>query len=108
MTWSGDCYSFVTAAGTAYLSNFGRRDLGLPCEAMARALFPSVTRHDFVGELRVPTAGPIADYVRSTYGTSQHADAERIAAEVLAAFPRSADGHCVITSHAGCLICQTG
>jgi SAM-dependent methyltransferase len=77
-------------------------------EAMARALFPSVARHDFVGELRVPTAGPIADYVRSIYGTSQHADAERIVAKVLDAFPRSADGHCVITSHAGCLICRTG
>lgn len=75
--------------------------------AMAGALFPSVTRHDIVGELRVPAAGPIADYVRSIYGASRRTDAERIVTAVLAAFPRSADGHYVITTHAGCLICET-
>lgn len=76
-------------------------------EAMARSLFPVVTRHDFVGELRVPAPEPIADYVRSIRGTRQ-AGTEGIAAAVVDALPRSADGHYVITTHAGCLVCETG
>jgi SAM-dependent methyltransferase len=74
-------------------------------ETMARALFPRVTRHDFVAELRVPATGPIADYVRSMSGTSHHADPDRVVAAVVDTFPKSADGHYVITSHSGCLIC---
>lgn len=76
--------------------------------SMAKALFPKVTRHDFAAELRVPAPGPIADYVRSMSGTSHHANPELVIAEVLAAFPRTPDGHFVITSHSGCLICETG
>ena len=41
-------------------------------EALARSCFSTVTRHDFVAELRLPDPGPIADYVRSMSGT-QHA-----------------------------------
>jgi SAM-dependent methyltransferase len=74
-------------------------------ETMARALFPRVTRHDFVAELRVPATGPVADYVRSMSGTSHHADPDRVVAAVVDTFPKSADGHYVITSHSGCLIC---
>ena len=48
-------------------------------ESLARSVFPSVTRHDFVAELRVPDAGPIADYVRSMSGTSQEADPDHLA-----------------------------
>jgi SAM-dependent methyltransferase len=76
-------------------------------ERLARDLFPSVTRHDFVAELRVPATGPIADYVRSMSGTSHHADPDRVVAAVVGTFPRTPDGHYVITSHAGCLICET-
>ena len=41
-------------------------------EALAESCFSTVTRHDFVAELRLPDPGPIADYVRSMSGT-QHA-----------------------------------
>ena len=77
-------------------------------EALARSFFPQVTRHDFVAELRVPGPGPIVDYVRSMSGTSHHADPDRVAQTVAAAFPRTSDGHYAITSHSGCLICQVG
>jgi SAM-dependent methyltransferase len=77
-------------------------------EALARSFFPQVTRHDFVAELRVPGPGPIVDYVRSMSGTSHHADPDRVAETVAAAFPRTSDGHYAITSHSGCLICQVG
>jgi SAM-dependent methyltransferase len=75
-------------------------------EAMARSFFPQVTRHDFVAELHVPSPDLIAGYVRSMSGTSQGADPERVAEMVAATFPRTAAGHYVITSHAGCLICE--
>jgi SAM-dependent methyltransferase len=74
--------------------------------SLARAFFPRVTRHDFVAELHVPAPGPIADYVRSSSGTHYSADPERIAATVLAAIPRNAAGHYLISTHAGCLICE--
>ncbi len=77
-------------------------------ESLARSFFPQVTRHDFVAELRVPSTEPIADYVRSMSGTSRHADPERLAETVAAAFPRTAEGHYVITSHSGCLVCEVG
>jgi SAM-dependent methyltransferase len=77
-------------------------------EAMARAFFPRVTRHDFVAELHVPSPDLIAGYVRSMSGTSQGAAPERVADMVAATFPRTAAGHYVITSHAGCLICEVG
>ncbi|MGH3299334.1 MAG: hypothetical protein ACRDP7_46845, partial [Trebonia sp.] len=76
-------------------------------ESMARDFFPNVTRHDFVAELRVPSPGPIADYLRSMAGTSHHADPERVIETVVAALPRSPEGHYVITSHAGCLIAES-
>jgi SAM-dependent methyltransferase len=74
-------------------------------EAMARSFFPEVTRHDFVAELHVPSPDLIVGYVRSMSGTSQGAAPERVAEMVAATFPRTA-GHYVITSHAGCLICE--
>jgi ubiquinone/menaquinone biosynthesis C-methylase UbiE len=77
-------------------------------ESLARSVFPTVTRHDFVAELRVPDAGPIANYVRSMSGTSHHADPGRVTETVLATFPRSPEGHYVITSHVGCLIGEPG
>jgi SAM-dependent methyltransferase len=76
-------------------------------ETLARSFFARVTRHDFVAELRVPSAGPVADYLRSTAGTSHAVDPEQVAA-VLAAIPRSPEGHFVITSHAGCLLADVG
>jgi hypothetical protein len=74
--------------------------------ALARSVFGSVTRHDFEAELRVPGPGPVADYVRSMAGTRLGtADPEQAAQAVLARLPRTPEGHYVITSHAGCLVC---
>ena len=75
-------------------------------ESLASSVFSNVTRHDFVAQLRVPDPGPIADYVRSMAGTSHYADPERVIATVVATLPRSPDGHYLIKTHTGCLICE--
>jgi ubiquinone/menaquinone biosynthesis C-methylase UbiE len=77
-------------------------------ESLARSFFPSVTRHDFVAELHVPAPGPIVEYLRSMSGTTHHADPEGLIETVMATLPRTPEGHYVITSHAGCLICRVG
>lgn len=77
-------------------------------ELLAKSFFPTVTRHDFVAELRIPAPGPIADYVRSMSGTNHSADPALVVEKVLATFPRDPDGDYVITSHSGCVICETG
>jgi SAM-dependent methyltransferase len=94
-------------------------------ESMARSYFDQVTRYDIMAELRVPAPGPIADYVRSLPGTRaahptpgtraahssaspDDSDQADIAEIVAAAFPKAPEGYYVITSHAGCLICQVG
>jgi SAM-dependent methyltransferase len=77
-------------------------------ESLARSFFPTVTRHDFVAELHVPSPDPIADYLRSLSGTGHHAVPERVIETVVAALPRTPEGHYVITSHAGCLIAERG
>jgi SAM-dependent methyltransferase len=75
-------------------------------ESLARSFVPTVTRHDFVAELRVPSPDPIADYLRSLCGTGHHAVPEDVLETVLAALPRTPEGHYKITSHAGCLIAE--
>jgi hypothetical protein len=56
----------------------------------------------------VPGPEPVADYVRSMAGARLDAgDVEQVARAVPAALPRTAEGHYVITSHAGCLVCRT-
>jgi SAM-dependent methyltransferase len=74
-------------------------------EALARPCFSTVTRHDFVAELRLPDPQPIADYVRSMSGTQHGADPERLVAAVVARFPAGPGAVLTVTSHAGCLIC---
>ena len=76
-------------------------------ESLASSVFSNVTRHDFVAELRVPDPAPIADYVRSMAGTSHYADPERVIATVVATLPRNADGDYLISTHTGCLICES-
>jgi SAM-dependent methyltransferase len=75
-------------------------------ESLARSLFGQVTRHDFTTELRVPAPGPIADYVRSLPDARRGSDVADLAAAVAAAFPRTPEGHYLITAHTGCLICR--
>jgi SAM-dependent methyltransferase len=74
-------------------------------EALARRYFSTVTRHDFVSELRVPSPEPIADYVRSMSGTQHSADSERLVAAVVSKFPAAPGAVFRVTTHAGCLIC---
>ena len=75
-------------------------------EALARACFSSVARHDFVTELRIPDPQPIADYVRSMSGTQHSADPARLVAAVVARFPAGPGAVLTITAPPGCLICQ--
>jgi SAM-dependent methyltransferase len=74
-------------------------------EVLAGRYFSSVTRHDFVSELRIPDPEPVADYVRSMSGTQHSADPERLVASVLARFPAAPGAVFNVTTHAGCLIC---
>ena len=74
-------------------------------EALARSYFSSVTRHDFIAELRLPDPRPIAGYVRSMSGTQHGADPERLVAAVVARFPAGPGAVLTITTHTGCLIC---
>jgi len=75
-------------------------------EALAAPCFSSVTRHDFVSELRLPEPGPIADYVRSMSGTQHAADPGRVVAAVAAGLPVGHGTVLTITTHTGCLICE--
>jgi SAM-dependent methyltransferase len=73
--------------------------------ALAGRYFSSVTRHDFVSELRIPGPEPVADYVWSMSGTQHSADPERLVASVLSRLPAAPGAVFTITTHAGCLIC---
>jgi SAM-dependent methyltransferase len=75
-------------------------------EALARPCFSTVTRHDFVAELRLTDPAPVADYVRSMSGTHHSADPERLVAGVVARFPADPGAVLTITTHTGCLICE--
>jgi SAM-dependent methyltransferase len=75
-------------------------------EALARPSFSSVTRHDFIAELRLRDPQPIADYVRSMSGTQHSADPERLVAAAAARFPAGPGAVLTITTHTGCLICE--
>jgi SAM-dependent methyltransferase len=77
-------------------------------EALAGPLFAQVTRHDFAAELRVPDPEPVADYIRSMAGTGRAADNPDQVAAVLADLSQSPEGHYLITSHAGALVCSVG
>ena len=74
-------------------------------EVLAGRYFSSVTRHDFVSELRIPDPEPVTDYVRSMSGTQHSADPERLVASVLARFPAAPGAVFTVTTHTGCLIC---
>jgi SAM-dependent methyltransferase len=144
----------VAAAYGADPATLGERVTLDDGESLARACFDRVTRHDFPAELRIPSPGPVADYIRSMAGTRRAgepggtaalpgtaapggtaapartgtpdwtdaggctrsaggeaetqavAEVDRIAVAAMAAFPRDPSGYYVITSHAGCLICE--
>jgi SAM-dependent methyltransferase len=74
-------------------------------EALLRSVFPSVTRHDFIAELRVPGPEPVAAYVRSMSRTQSTADPEVLVTEVLSRLPNDPGRLFLATTHAGCLVC---
>ncbi len=74
-------------------------------ESLGEVALPEGDTAHFVAELRIPAPEPVADYVRSMSGTTHHAH-PALVAKVLSTFPRASDGHFVITSHSGCLICE--
>jgi hypothetical protein len=69
-------------------------------ELLLRSAFASVTRHDFEGQLRVPSTEPVAAYVRSRLP-----DAEPLVAAVLSRLPADL-ALFPITTHSGCLVCS--
>ncbi len=75
-------------------------------EALVRSIFPSVTRHDFIAELRIPGPEPIADYVRSMSWVQANADPEHLVAAVLSSLPSDSGRLFRVTTHAGCLVCR--
>ena len=98
----------LAAARGVDFATLGER-VGLDdAQALAEPLFAQVTRHDFAAELRVPDPEPVAGYLRSMAGTGRAADHPDQVAAVLADLPRTPEGHYVITSHAGALVCAVG
>jgi SAM-dependent methyltransferase len=74
-------------------------------EALLRAEFASVTRHDFAGQLRVPSPEPVAAYVRSMREAARLPDSRPLAEAVTGRLRAAPDGFFRITTHSGCLVC---
>lgn len=74
-------------------------------EALLRTMFTSVTRHDFIAELRIPGPEPVADYVRSMSIAQELPDPGQLVEAVLARLPREPEGLFRVTTHTGCLVC---
>jgi SAM-dependent methyltransferase len=68
------------------------------------AEFRNVTRHDFAGELLIPDAEPVVDYVRSMISTSFHPDPGSFVAAVIRNLRRGQPAGIRIRTHSGCLI----
>lgn len=103
----GELRAIVTAARGAPVAKAGERLRLDDGEALLRTVFSSVTRHDFAAELRITDPEPVAAYVRSMSQTLDHADPERIIADVVsAAFPGGPGTEFRVTTHSGCLVCR--
>ncbi len=74
-------------------------------EALLRTVFATVTRHDFIAELRVPGPEPVGDYVRSMSRSQALADPGQLADTVLARLPHEPGRPFLVTTHTGCLVC---
>ena len=96
--------AIVATAGSEYgmISERIRLDDG---EALVRTVFASVTRHDFIAELRIPDPEPVAAYVRSMSGTKAATDPGQLVTAVLSRLPNDPARPFRVTTHAGCLVC---
>jgi hypothetical protein len=68
-------------------------------------VFPSVRRHDFIGELRLPGVEPVVSYVASMRAHTVPDPAGFVAA-VTGRVPFGPDGVFRVRTHSGLLICQ--
>jgi SAM-dependent methyltransferase len=68
-------------------------------------VFTSVRRHDFIGELRLPSAEPVVSYVTSMRAHGVPDPAAFVAA-VTGRVPFGPDGTFRVRTHSGLLICQ--
>ena len=74
-------------------------------EILLRTEFASVTRHDFVSKLLVPSPDPVAAYVRSMSEATRQADPEPLIAAVTSRLPLAQGTVLQVTTHSGCLVC---
>ena len=74
-------------------------------EVLLRSAFTSVTRHDFKGQLRVPSPEPIVAYVRSMREAASLPDPEPLLKAVASRLRAAPGAFLRITTHSGCLVC---
>jgi len=74
-------------------------------EALLRSAFKSVTRHDFAGQLRVPSPEPVAAYVRSMREAARLPDAGPLVEAVTGMLRADPGAVFQVTTHSGCLVC---
>jgi hypothetical protein len=70
-----------------------------------RSAFTSVRRHDFAGQLLVPSPEPVATYVRSMRETARLPDAGPLVEAVTSRLRATPGAIFRITTHSGCLVC---
>jgi SAM-dependent methyltransferase len=97
--------ALIAAAGGGDVSKPGERLCLDDGEALLRTVFPAVTRHDFIAELRIPGPEPIAGYVRSMSQAQASADPEHLVTAVLSRLPNDPARLFRTTTHSGCLVC---
>ena len=68
--------------------------------------FPSITRHDFTGELLIPGPQPVEDYARSMIITQDLPDPSAFAAAASRRMPTDDREAFRVRTHSGCLICS--
>jgi len=100
-----ELWAVIDAASGGDLRPYGERLRLDEGEALLRTVFSSVTRHDFIAELRIPDPEPVATYVRSMSSVQASADPEHLVAAVLSRLPNGPGRLFRITTHAGCLVC---
>jgi len=100
-----ELWAVIEAASGGDVRPYGERLRLDEGEALARAVFSSVTRHDFTAELRLPGPEPVEAYVRSMSLVQASADPEHLIAAVLSRLPNGPGRLFRVTTHAGCLVC---
>ena len=65
-----------------------------------------MVRHDLRGQLRIPGAEPVLEYVRSMSVLRPGHDRERLVSAIAARLEFRPDGHLPVTTHAGWLVCS--